>query len=74
MDPPIFTMKSVTNEKTEPEQARKRKTKTTVSLFSEKDQLMLEADKATFAQTCFKNKVDLLETNEGSKFYVIDRL
>ena len=29
MDPPTFTMKSVTNEKTEPEQARKRKTKTT---------------------------------------------
>ena len=28
MDPPIFTMKSVTNEKTEPEQARKQKTKT----------------------------------------------
>ena len=28
MDPPILTMKSVTNEKTEPEQARKRKTKT----------------------------------------------
>ena len=26
MDPPIFIMKSVTNEKTEPEQARKRKT------------------------------------------------
>ena len=28
MGPPIFTMKSVTNEKTEPEQAIKRKTKT----------------------------------------------
>ena len=28
MDPPIFTMKSVTNEKTEPGQAIKRKTKT----------------------------------------------
>ena len=31
MDPPIFTMKSVTYEKTEPEQARKRKTKTNKS-------------------------------------------
>ena len=27
MDPQIFTMKSVTNEKTEPEQARKQKIK-----------------------------------------------
>ena len=35
-----------------------------MSLFSEKDQLMHEGNKATFAKLCLKNKIDLADNNQ----------
>ena len=35
-----------------------------MSLFSEKDQLMYEGDKATFAKLCLKDKIDLTDNSE----------
>ena len=35
-----------------------------MSLFSEKDQLMHEGDKATFAKLCLKDKIDLTDNSQ----------
>ena len=35
-----------------------------VSLFSEKDQLMHEGDKATFTKLCLKDKIDLTDNSQ----------
>ena len=35
-----------------------------MSLFSEKDQLMHEGNKATFAKLCLKNKIDLADNSQ----------
>ena len=35
-----------------------------VSLFSEKDQLMHEGDKRTFAKLCLKDKIDLTDNSQ----------
>ena len=35
-----------------------------MSLFSEKDQVMHEGDKATFAKLCLKDKIDLVDSSQ----------